>query len=145
MTLFSAALSSPNILPYNSFNLGFQFTSPSPITGQYIVYMYIGAAGVVEGSIAHNLPAYNSTGVYCYYDTSNVWIACQNVGAFINTNYRYFISGKAYFSSTTTSPLTNFGQVTITPVAYSSSGTAIAGTVLYNTLAGVSTTVNPSQ
>ena len=108
-----AASSSPNILPYNSFNIGFSFTETSPIAGQYIVYVTLEATGVAEGSIAHNLPAYTGSTVYCSYDTTNKWIACKNVGAFINTEYRYFVSGKAFFGSTTTSPISTFGAISI--------------------------------
>lgn len=46
LPLFSAASASPSILVYNSFNAGFSFTQTSPITGQYIVSMYIGATAV---------------------------------------------------------------------------------------------------
>lgn len=114
-----------NIFPYNSFNIGFSFTASSPISGKYVVKMSIGATGVIEGSIAHNLPSYNGVAVYCYYDTSNLWISCENVGAFINTGYRYFISGKAYFDSGKTSPITNFGAVSITPIVFSNTGSQI--------------------
>jgi hypothetical protein len=47
LPLFRAASSSPNILQYNSFNIGFSFTQTSPITGQYIVQMTINAQGVL--------------------------------------------------------------------------------------------------
>jgi hypothetical protein len=106
--------------------------------------MTIGAQAVLEGSIAHNLPSYNGVPVYCYYDTTNLWIACKNVGAFINTAYRYFISGKAYFNSLTASTIT-FGAVSITPIVYSASGTKILSPVLYNSLAGVTMSVQVSQ
>ena len=145
LPIFSAAIASPNILVYNSFNIGFSFAQTSPITGQYIVYMTLGATGVAEGSIAHNLPAYTGTTVYCSYDTTNKWIVCKNVGAFINTSYRYFISGKAFFASTTTSPIASFGAVSISPVAYTSSGTQILTPVMYTALAGQSITVQQSQ
>ena len=72
--------------------------------------MTLGATGVLEGSIVHNLPAYSGLSVFCYYLTTQ--IICKNVGAFINTGYRYWISGKAYFGSTTGSTVT-FGGVTI--------------------------------
>jgi hypothetical protein len=67
------------------------------------------------------------------------------VGAFINTGFRYFISGKAFFSSSTVSPLTTFGAVSITPVAYDNNGNVIAGAQLYVSLAGSSTNVVASQ
>lgn len=35
-----------NIFPYNSFNVGFSFSQTSPITGQYVVTMTLGATGV---------------------------------------------------------------------------------------------------
>lgn len=47
LPLFKAASASPNILQYNSFNAGFSFTATSPITGNYIVTMTIGAQGVL--------------------------------------------------------------------------------------------------
>ena len=142
LPLFKAASASPNILQYNSFNAGFSFTATSPITGNYIVTMTIGAQGVLEASIAHNLPAYSGSTVYCSYTSPN--IICKNVGAFINTNYRYFISGKAFFSSGTASPLL-FGGVAIAPVVYDNNGVLIATPQLYTSLAGQSTTVATSQ
>jgi hypothetical protein len=106
--------------------------------------MTLGATGVPEGTIAHNLPSYNGLTVYCYYDTVGLAINCQNVGAFINTNYRYFISGKAYFSSSVTSPVT-FGAVAITPIVYSNTGSLILTPSLYTPLAGVSIVLQISQ
>ncbi len=143
LPIFKAATGSPNILQYNSFNIGFSFSSTSPITGQYTVRMYIGAQGVLEASIAHNLPAYSGLTVYCYYSTN--YIYCKNVGAFINTGYRYFISGKAFFSSSTGSSLPSFGEVSITPIAYDSSGALISGAQLYIDLTGQSIIVATSQ
>lgn len=104
--------------------------------------MTLGATGVAEGTIAHNLPSYNNMQVYCYYDGSA--INCLNVGAFINTNYRYFISGKAYFANSVVSPVT-FGAVSITPVVYSNSGTQILSPQLYSPLAGTSMVLQVSQ
>lgn len=143
LPLFKNANASPKILQYNSFNIGFSFAATSPITGRYIVQMTIGAQGVLEASIAHNLPAYSGSTVYCYYTSPNIF--CKNVGAFINTGYRYFISGKAFFSSGTASPLATFGAVAITPVVYDNSGNLISSPQLYISLAGQSTTVAPSQ
>ena len=71
LPLFKAENGSPNILPFNSFNIGFKFSSTSPITGEYVVKVYIGATGVAEGTIAHNLPAYTGKTVYCMYDIGN--------------------------------------------------------------------------
>ena len=144
LPLFSAQSASPNILVYNSFNVGFSFPSTSPITGLYVVYMTLGATGVAEGTIAHNLPAYTGKTVYCSYDTTNKRIVCTNVGAFINTSYRYFISGKAFFAFGTSSPVT-FGGVSITPIVYSNAGTQIAGPQLYTALAGQSINLVVSQ
>jgi hypothetical protein len=44
------------------------------------------------------------------------------VGAFININFRYFISGKAYFNSATNSSLTTFGDISIVPIVLDSAG-----------------------
>ena len=143
--MFKAELASPNVMPYNSFNIGFSFAQTSPITGRYTVLVTIGATGVAEGTIAHNLPAYTGTTVYCFYDTTNKRIQCNNVGAFINTSYRYFVSGKAFFDSATSSPIASFAAVAITPVVYNSAGTLISGTVLYTSLTGQSTTVEVSK
>lgn len=132
--LFKAQLASPNIIPYNSFNIGFSFTQTSPINGQYTVKMTLGAMGILEGSIAHNLPTYQSTSVFCSYDTTNKQIVCTNVGPFISTAYRYFISGKACFASTTTTPLTTFGDVYILPVVYDSNGNLLTLASLYTPL-----------
>lgn len=115
----------------------------------YVVYVTLGASGVAEGTIAHNLPAYSGLSVYCYYDTTpaNLYLVCKNVGAFINTNYRYFVSGKAYFKYTTDtpSPIANFGAVSITPIVYDSSGAQILTPNLYTDLAGVSTACQVSK
>jgi hypothetical protein len=100
--------------------------------------MTIGAQGVLEASIAHNLPAYSGATVYCSYTSPK--ITCKNVGPFINTTYRYFISGKAFFSSATISPLA-FGAVDITPVVYDNNGNLISGPKLYVGLAGQNTNV----
>jgi hypothetical protein len=138
LPLFKAAGASPNILPYNSFNIGFSFSQASPIAGRYVVYVTIGATGVAEGTIVHNLPAYTGTTVYCYYDTVNKYIVCKNVGAFINTSFRYFVSGKAYFNSGTVSPVSSFGAISITPIVYDSYGNQITSPTLYQNLAGQS-------
>lgn len=100
-----------NVGPFNSFNAGFSFTQTSPIDGRYRVKMYLGASGFLEGSIAHNLPAYSSLKVYCYYTTGTMYLTCDNVGPFININYRYFISGKVYYSSGAGASVTGFGNV----------------------------------
>ncbi len=60
-----------NVGPFNSFNCGFSFSQTSPINGQYIVKMFLGGSGFLEGSIAHNLPTYSNLKVYCHYDTTN--------------------------------------------------------------------------
>lgn len=134
LPIFRAATGTPNILQYNSLDIGFSFTSTSPIAGRYIVKMTINAKGVLESSIAHNLPAYSGTTVYCYYSSPD--IICKNVGAFIQTNYRYFISGKAFFDSSTSASMTNFGAVSIDPVVVDNNGNTISGTLLYNSLSG---------
>lgn len=130
--LYKAAGS--NVGPFNSFNCGFSFSSTSPISGRYTVKMYLGATGFLEGSIAHNLPAYSNLNVYCSYDTAGFQIVCENVGPFINTNYRYFISGKAYYSSGVSSPVIKFGDVTILPVVFDSAGNQLSSVTLYNPL-----------
>jgi hypothetical protein len=145
LPLFKAESASPNVMPYNSFNIGFSFSQTSPITGQYVVYITMGATGVAEGTIAHNLPAYTGKTVYCSYDTTNKQIVCKNVGAFINTAYRYFVSGKAYFDSSTATPISTFGAVSITPIVYSSAGVQILSPQLYVALAGQSTSVEVSK
>jgi len=73
--------------------------------------MYLGATGFLEGSVAHNLPAYTGLKVYCDYDTTSKYLLCYNVGPFINTNYRYFISGKAFYNSASGSSVSGFGNV----------------------------------
>lgn len=111
--------------PFNSFNAGWSFSETSPIEGRYEVHMYLGADGFLEGSVAHNLPAYEGLNVYCSYDTPTKYLICKNVGAFINTDYRYFISGKAYFS-TITGTVSNFGDLKILPIVE-----GVSGVVLY--------------
>jgi len=71
-------------------------------------------------------------------------INCQNVGAFINTNYRYFISGKAYFASSILTSVT-FGGVSITPIVYSNTGVKILSPQLYSSLAGNTIALVTSQ
>lgn len=95
--------------------------------------MYLGASGFLEGSIAHNLPSYSNLKVYCNFDTVSKYIICDNVGAFININYRYFISGKAYYASGLGSTVSGFGNVQIVPVVYDSLGNAL-GVNLYTPL-----------
>ena len=96
---------------------------------------------MAEGTIAHNLPAYTGQTVYCSYDTGNKRIVCKNVGAFINTAYRYFVSGKAFFDSTTAASISTFAGVSIFPVVYDNAGVQVTTPVLYNDLAGQSTAV----
>ncbi len=50
------------------------------------------------------------------------------------TSYRYFISGKTFFSFGTASPITKFGDIAINPVVYDSSGNALSVS-LYTALA----------
>ena len=97
---------------------------------------------MLEGSIAHNFPAYSSSTVYCYYNTTK--IICKNVGAFINTNYRYWISGKAFYNSVTAGSIT-FGGIEIFPLAYTNTGTLISNTLLYNALVGVAMEVKTTR
>lgn len=47
LPIFRAASASPNILQYNSFDIGFSFADTSPINGRYIVKMTIHAKGVL--------------------------------------------------------------------------------------------------
>lgn len=110
--------SGSNIGPFNSFNAGFEFSETSPIDGRYRVSMKLGATGFLEGSIAHNLPPYSDLEVYCHYNTVTEKLICENVGPFINTGYRYFISGKVYFDSGTASSISDFGDVEIDPIVY---------------------------
>ena len=93
--------------------------------------MYLGANGFLEGSIAHNLPAYSDLKVYCHYDATSKYLICDNVGAFINTEYRYFISGKVYFT-TAAATVANFGNLVILPVI---EGISVGSVVLYSDFA----------
>ncbi len=45
--LFKAVNGVPSILQYNSFDVGFSFTSTSPINGRYIVRITINAKGIL--------------------------------------------------------------------------------------------------
>jgi hypothetical protein len=49
-------------------------------------------------------------------------------------NYRYFISAKAYFSSSLGATLSNFGDVSILSVVKDTSGNVISGVKLFNDL-----------
>ena len=50
------------------------------------------------------------------------------------TSYRYFISGKTFFSFGTTSPITTFGDISIQPIIYDTAGNTL-GVSLYTPLA----------
>jgi hypothetical protein len=131
--LFTAESASPSLIPYNSFNIGFSFTETSPIEGRYKVTINLGSSGVLEGSLVHNFPAYQGMTVFCHFETGPGRIECDNVGAFIMTSFRYFISGKTFFSFGTPSPITTFGDITITPIVYDSAANAL-GVTLYTPL-----------
>jgi hypothetical protein len=134
-----------NVGPFNSFNAGFSFTQTSPIDGRYTVKMYLGASGFLEGSVAHNLPAYSGLKVYCHFDTASKYLICDNVGPFININYRYFISGKAYYNSGAGSSVSGFGNVKILPVVYDTAGTALNVGLYTDLNSGDSITLIDSQ
>lgn len=97
--------------PFNSFNIGFSFDETSPIDGHYRVKITLESTGFLEGSLAHNLPAYSNLKVYCHYEDPD--LVCENVGPFIRTNHRYFVSGKAYYANGKSSPITTFGDIKI--------------------------------
>ncbi len=50
------------------------------------------------------------------------------------TSYRYFISGKTFFSFGTSSPITTFGDIAINPIVYDSAGNSLTVS-LYSALA----------
>lgn len=66
------------------------------------------------------------------------------MGAFINTGFRYFISGKAFFDSITASTI-SFGDIAITPIVYDSNGNQILSPSLYIGLAGQTISVKQSE
>lgn len=101
------------------------------------------AQGILEGSLVHNFPAYGNEKVFCHYETTQ--IHCENVGAFIDTNYRYFISGKAYFNSATTSSLTTFGDISIVPIVKDSVGVELPVTLYQDLAPGTAITVKQSR
>ncbi len=51
------AASTSLIGPLNSFNIGFYINGTSPINAIFQVYINVGATGILEGSIVHNLPS----------------------------------------------------------------------------------------
>jgi hypothetical protein len=129
--------------PLNSFNNGFMISDTPPINAIFSVRMTLGAQGVLEGSIVHNLPAATGKSVFCAYATP--YLTCKNVGAFININYRYFISGKAYFASSTTNPLSAFGDVSILSVVQDSNGNILSNVKLFTDMTtGENIAVTPS-
>ena len=140
--LYKAA-SGAKLGPFNSFNLGFSFTQTSPIDGHYRVEIDLGATGFLEGSLAHNLPPYSTKEVYCYFDAPK--LKCKNVGPFIKTSFRYFVSGKAYYDNSVTGPLTTFGDVEIIPIVYDDSGSEVAVTLYTPFAAGDSIRVVESK
>jgi hypothetical protein len=73
--------------------------------------------------------------VYCFYTSASTGsIECDNVGPFIMTGFRYFISGKAFYLNQGTSSISNFGYTSILPVVYSSTGTLLSSVTLYTPL-----------
>lgn len=70
---------------------------------------------------------------------------CENVGAFINTAYRYFISGKAYFDSGISSSISGFGDVEIVPIVYDSTGAELSVSLYTALSSGDTITVHDSQ
>jgi len=61
------------------------------------------------------------------------------------TSYRYFISGKTFFSFGTSSPISNFGDISIVPIVYDSSGNLLPVS-LYTPLApGTTITLRTSR
>ena len=62
--------------------------------------------------------------VYCYFLVNK--IRCDNIGAFISSNYRYFISGKAFFNSSLSSSITTFGDIQVNPVVLDSGGSTLS-------------------
>lgn len=131
LSLYKAA-SSGVVGPLNSFNNGFMISDTPPINSVFTVQMNLGALGVLEGSIVHNLPAASGLSVFCSYTAPN--LICQNVGAFISLNYRYFISGKAYFSNSLGATLSAFGDVVILSVVSDSNGNSLPNVKLFNDL-----------
>lgn len=129
--------------PLNSFNNGFMLSDTPPINAVFSVRMTLGALGVLEGSIVHNLPAATGQTVFCSY--SGIYLTCKNVGAFINTNYRYFISGKAYFSSSTSNPLSAFGDVSIMSVVTDNNGNSLNVNLFTSMVTGENIVVTPSS
>lgn len=79
------------------------------------------------------MPAYSGLKVYCVYDTTTKYLICYNVGPFINTGYRYFISGKAFYNSASGSSVSGFGNVQILPDVYDSAGNQLV-VALYTAL-----------
>lgn len=107
--------------------------------------MYLGASGFLEGSVAHNLPAYSNLKIYCHFDTVTKYLICDNVGPFINTNYRYFISGKAFYNSASGSSVSGFGNVKVLPVVYDSAGNQLNVGLYTDLNSGDSITLIDSQ
>jgi hypothetical protein len=122
--VYAAESTSPLIGPMNSFNIGFKIQDTSPIDSVFNVHVNLFAQGVLQGSIVHNLPS-TSNSSYCSYTYPT--ITCTNVGSFIDQTTRYFISGKAYYDSTTPTTLAGFGDVTIESVVYDDFGNLISG------------------
>ena len=67
------------------------------------------------------------------------------MGAFININFRYFISGKAYFNSATPATLTTFGDVSIVPKVLDSNGAELPVSLYLNLAPGTSINVKTSR
>ncbi len=92
------------------------------------VHVALYAKGVLQGSIVHNFPGSTNT-TYCSYTYPE--LICTNVGAFTDPALRYFVSAKAYYDSTTTTSIPNFGGITLESVVYDDFGSRINGVLLF--------------
>ncbi|KAL4511931.1 hypothetical protein ABPG72_012776 [Tetrahymena utriculariae] len=109
--------SSVNLPTVNSVYISFQINLAIPIGQEYKVQVCLGKAqGIIENSIVTNLPRLNLNQYplcYQYIDaSSDVYVACEQVGALIQQNQDYFVSVKVSYASTTSSA-SGYGGVKI--------------------------------
>ncbi|KAL4471699.1 hypothetical protein ABPG74_008592 [Tetrahymena malaccensis] len=99
--------SSVNLPTVNSVYISFQTNLAIPIGQEYKVQVCLGKAkGIIENSIVTNLPPLNLNQYpLCYQQidsSNNVYVACEQVGALLQSNQDYFVSVKVSYSSTIT-------------------------------------------
>ncbi|KRW99768.1 hypothetical protein PPERSA_07845 [Pseudocohnilembus persalinus] len=147
--------------PLNSQYVGFKIQDLSPTNYKNRVKIFVGATGILEGSIVTNLPAFSNQEVKCYFDTG--YLVCDNVGSLIKKGYEYFASFKGFYDSSLTFStcsglnqfytdvdaaskqcIDNYGEISIFAL-YTNAAGAVSEKPLYNSLPGKSIPIIKSK